>query len=171
MSDSPKFFGRYNHSQRSVLFGLVIGLALLVYFASSGLPKPRGSADEKEIQKLLERLMAADNASDVDNIMSFYADDAITMPPNDNIVIGKAAIAARYKAGFAKFKMEVSLSSDELEICGDWAFNRGKTNGRLIWHDGSNPTPLNDKYLMILRRQVDKSWKIARLMWSSQVKN
>jgi ketosteroid isomerase-like protein len=103
--------------------------------------------------------------------MSFYADDAITMPPNDNIVIGKAAIAARYKAGFAKFKMEVSLSSDELEVCDDRAFNRGKTSGRLIWHDGSNPTPLNDKYLMILRRQADKSWKIARLMWSNYSKN
>jgi ketosteroid isomerase-like protein len=67
--------------------------------------------------------------------------------------------------------MEVSLSSDELEVCGDWAFNRGSTRGRLIWHDGNNPTPLNDKYLMILRRQPDKGWKIARLMWSNYSKN
>jgi uncharacterized protein (TIGR02246 family) len=171
VNGSPKIFGLSNHSRQSVLFGFVAGLALLTYFVSSGLSKSQGDADEKEIQKLLDRLMAADNAGDADQIMSFYADDAIAMPPNDNIVVGKAAIAARYTAGFAKFKMEVSLSSDELEVCGDWAFNRGKTNGRLLWHDGSNPTPLNDKYLMILRRQADKSWKIARLMWSSQVKN
>ncbi|MCI0697491.1 DUF4440 domain-containing protein [candidate division KSB1 bacterium] len=171
VNSSQKLFGRYNHFQRSALFGLVVGLALLAYIASSGLPKPRGNADKAQIKKLLDQLMAADNAGGVDQIMSFYADDAITMPPNDNIVIGKEAIAARYKAGFAKFKMEVSLSSDELEICGDWAFNRGKTSGRLIWHDGSNPTPLNDKYLMILRRQAGKSWKIARLMWSHYPKN
>jgi uncharacterized protein (TIGR02246 family) len=171
VNESKKLFWRYKHSRRSVLFGFVAGLALLAYFVSLGLPKSQGDAEKKEVQKLLERLMAADNASDVDLIMSFYADDAITMPPNDNIVIGKAAIAARYKAGFARFKMEVALSSDELEVCGDWAFNRGKTNGRLIWHDGSNPTPLNDKYLMILRRQTDKSWKIARLMWSNYPQN
>lgn len=57
------------------------------------------------------------------------------------------------------------------EICEDWAFNRGTTSGRLIWRDASKPTLLNDKYLMILRRQADKSWKIARLMWSSVAKN
>ena len=171
MNGSQKLFGRYDHFQRSALFGFIIGLALLAYFASSGLPNPRGNADKNDIQKLLNQLMAADNAGDVDQIMSFYADDAITMPPNDNIVIGKAAIAARYKAGFAKFKMEVSLSSDELEVCEDWAFNRGTTRGRLIWHDGSNPTPLRDKYLMILKRQPGNTWKIARLIWSSYAKN
>ena len=171
MKGFPKIFGLHNHFQRNRLFGFVAGLALLGYFISSGLPKSQDSAGEKEIQKLLDGLMAADNASDVDRIMSFYADDAVTMPPNDHIVTGKAAIAARYKAGFAKFKMEVSLSSDELEVCGDWAFNRGKTSGRLLWHDCSNPTPLNDKYLMILRPQPDKSWKIARLMWSSYPQN
>jgi uncharacterized protein (TIGR02246 family) len=158
---------------RLVAFGMALGFFVLRSHASSNQPEPINKSpakivfDQEKIQQLLDRLMAADNASDVDQIMSFYADDAMTMPPNDHIVIGKAAIAARYKAGFAKFKMEVSLTSDELEICGDWAFNRGKTNGRLIWHDGGNPTPLNDKYLMILRRQADKSWKIARLMWSN----
>jgi uncharacterized protein (TIGR02246 family) len=171
MNGSQKRFGRHKHSRPNALFGFVAGFVLLAYFVSSGLPKSQNDADEKAILKLLDRLMAADNAGDVDQIISFYADDAITMPPNDNIVIGKAAIAARYKAGFAKFKMEVSLSSDELEVCGDWAFNRGKTSGRLIWHDGSKPTSLNDKYLMILRRQADKSWKIARLMWSKYPPN
>ncbi len=105
MNGSQQLFGRYDHSQRSASFGFVAGLALLAYFASSGLPKPRSNADEREIQKLLDGFMAADNAGDVDQIMSFYADDAITMPPNDNVVSGKAAIAASYKAGFARFKI------------------------------------------------------------------
>jgi uncharacterized protein (TIGR02246 family) len=143
---------------------------MLAYHPSPALHQSPND-DNESVRKFLDGLMAADNAGDVERIISHYADDAISLPPNDGAVIGKEAIAARYKAGFAKFKMEVTLSSDETQVCGDWAFNRGITKGRLVWHDGSASTLLNDKYLMILRKQADDSWKITRLMWSSNAKN
>ncbi len=118
------------------------------------------------VRQVIERVIAADNAGDVDAVMAQYAADAVLLPPGAPAVAGAAAIRARYAAGFQQFRLEVAFESHETRVAGDWAFDRGVTRGRLVWHDGRPPTPLADHYLMVLIRQPDGAWKIARLMWS-----
>ena len=131
----------------------------------------RGVSDESAsmtILTLLERLMEADRNADVEAISSFYARDAILMPPTGPIVRGRSTIRNRYEEGFKRFRLDVQCESEELRVVGTWAFSRGRTYGRFIWLDGTGPTPFADKYLMILKESEPGVWEIHTLMWNPE---
>lgn len=125
--------------------------------------------DMAQVKDVLKQIIAADNAMDVDRIASLYEEDAINLPPNGPAVQGRAAIKERYRSGFAQAKLELSFISEETHVGGDCAFDRGITKGRNVWRNGDPPTEFEHKYVMLLRRQADRSWKIARLIWNSNV--
>lgn len=120
-----------------------------------------------EVEIVVKGIIAADNAGDLEAVLAHYADDAVLLPPNGPIVEGKDAIRERYRAGFEQFRFDVSIAISETKVSGEWAFNRGATQGKLIPHDGGDAVTLNDQYLMILRRMPGGAWKIARLIWNS----
>ena len=91
------------------------------------------------------------------------------LPPNGATVTGHAEIQARYRQIFSTTKLRLENRTAELHVSGHWAYIRGVTLGEALRVDGGAPTEINDKYLMILRRQEDASWKIARLVWSKNL--
>ena len=125
--------------------------------------------DVAAVTNVLREIIAADNAMDVDRIASLYEEDAVNLPPNGPAVQGRVAIKERYRSGFAQAKLELSFISEETHVGGEWAFDRGITKGRNVWRNGDPPTEFEHKYVMLLRRQADGSWKIARLIWNSNV--
>jgi ketosteroid isomerase-like protein len=54
---------------------------------------------------------------------------------------------------------------DEARVAGEWAFVRGKNTGVMRPRSGGEARALNDVFVMILQRQGDGQWKIARLIW------
>jgi uncharacterized protein (TIGR02246 family) len=128
-----------------------------------------GAGEIAQIKKVLAEIIAADNASNVERIVALYDEDAVLLPPVGLAVVGKAAIKERYRQGFEKAKLEVAFHSEETQVTGAWAFDRGLTRGRNFWSDGSEPTKFEHKYLMILKRQPDGAWKIARLIWNNNL--
>jgi uncharacterized protein (TIGR02246 family) len=123
------------------------------------------SVGSAEIQSLLDRLMTADNRSDVEAVLACYATDAVLQPPGGDSVEGIQNIRPRYEALFASSRLEVAMEADSIEVKGDLAFSRGVTRGRTVPRDGSPPRPIHDRYLMVLRRDPTGDWKIAVLMW------
>jgi uncharacterized protein (TIGR02246 family) len=126
-----------------------------------------GSPLELEaIRQVISGIIRADNAGDAAAVMSFYADDSVLLPPNDSPVVGKDAIRSRYEEGFRHFRFDISSTSDETRVFGEWAFDRGTTSGRTIPKESDAARQVHDKYVMILHREVNGSWKIARLIWN-----
>ena len=123
-------------------------------------------ADIAAVRRMLTAIMSADNARDLNAVMALYADDAALLPPDEKAVTGKESIRPRYQSLFDQFNPEISISHDEIMTDGDWAFARGMTTGKMTPRNGGAAKTVNDKYLMILRRQPDGTWRIARLMWS-----
>jgi len=136
----------------------IIGVSL----DTSAAQKP---ADAKAVAEVLSGIVAADNAADLEAVISHYSDDAVLLPPNDKPVTGKAAVRARYEEGFRHFRFDIAYTSDETEIFGDWAFIRGTIRGRTIPRDETPGRTLNEKYVMILHREKS-GWKISRLIWN-----
>lgn len=134
--------------------------------ALAGCAAAPSGGDLAGVNAALAGLIAADNAGDVEAIASFYAPDAALLPPTGPPVQGRAEIRRRYEAGFERFALEVALETAETQAADGWAFSRGVTKGRYLWRDGSQPTALEDKYLMILKRDARGAWKVAALMWS-----
>ena len=124
-------------------------------------------ADVEAINSLRDEFIALDNASDAAGLASLYTNDAVLMPPNEAAVTGNQAIESWFQTTFDQFTTEFTVASQELEVVGDLAFDWGAYMTALTPKAGGEPTEDRGKYIMILRKQVDGSWKIARDIWSS----
>jgi ketosteroid isomerase-like protein len=104
---------------------------------------------------------------DLDSLVSVYAEDVISLPPNQPARVGKAAVQAMWEETLSDFAVEVSVSVEEVEVAGGWAFERGTFNMRLSPRAGDAPIEVTGKYLDVLRQQADGSWKYSRVSWNS----
>ena len=124
-------------------------------------------ADVEAINSLRDEFIGLDNASDAAGLASLYTNDAVLMPPNQAAVTGNQAIESWFQTTFDQFTTEFTVASEELEVVGDWAFDWGAYMTALTPKAGGEPTEDRGKYIVILRKQVDGSWRIVRDIWNS----
>lgn len=112
-------------------------------------------------------LVKALNATDLDAFMVPVADDVVWMshggPPAD---VGKETVRSAYKAFFEERTPNLAVSSDEVVVSGDWAFDRGTWVSIKSDKRGVPRERLESCYVMIWRRQLEGDWKIARSIWN-----
>ncbi len=124
-------------------------------------------ADVEAINSQRDEFITLNNANDAAGLASLYTNDAMLMPPNQTAVSGKQEIQSWFQTTFDQFTSEITLASEELEVVGDWAFDRGFYLIALTPKAGGEATEDRGKYITILRKQVDGSWKLARDIWNS----
>ena len=135
-------------------------------------PEPAAEAaqqaeDVAALDAHVEAFEAAANAGDAAALAALHTDDAIRMPPNEPSVIGKEAITAWFQTRFEQFTQKLTLSSEEGEVAGDWAFRRGTYTSAATPKAGGEPIQDDGKYLVIMQKQPDGSWKTFRAIWNS----
>ena len=137
---------------------LATGLAATLAFTGS--VGGQGKTDPA-LDKLAADWAAAFNAKDAAKIASFYADDAVVMPPNQPIVKGRANIEAHFKGEIQQGATNFQLKPVESAISGSQAFEVGTSTMTL-------PGGQTDvgKYLVVLQR-VGNDWKIAYDIYNS----
>ncbi len=106
-------------------------------------------ADVEAINSVREAWVTADNNSDLDGVMAVFTDDVVFMLADEPTLTGKEALRSWYFVGPG-----YEMSSDEVVVAGDWAFDRG------TFSDGDD----TGRYLGILQRLPEGSWKYARVM-------
>jgi len=131
------------------------------------------AADLKAIHALSDKYAAALNSRDVAASVATYTDDAILMVQYTPAFEGKQAIQSGHESGFKSYadrSIAVTFSSTpvETEVADDWAYQRGNYTDTFTPKSGK-PMVDSGKYLSILKRQPDGSWKTHRLMRSSNV--
>ncbi|MDA2931058.1 DUF4440 domain-containing protein [Acidobacteria bacterium AH-259-O06] len=146
------------------LIGLVVCLGACAPAAEEPVEQTTTTeADAEAIKKLHQEAVAAFNAGDLDALMAFWTDDPVYMPAGVPAVHGKEKIRDFY----TEFKAQANvLSSEEVVIAGEWAFERGTFSGAITPKEGSEPVQVSGKFLDIWQRQSDGSWKIARAIWN-----
>ena len=126
-----------------------------------GLPDaaPTREADLQRIDRLREEFLVLNRAKDAAGVANLHADDVVLMAPNSEAVVGRDALQALLQRSYdSPDETSVDFSSEEVEVLGEWAFARGT-------YVQTGPAD-SGKYLQILKRQPDGSWKYARNMWS-----
>ncbi len=131
------------------------------------------AADEATLRQLdAEWSRAAGTARDVEKTISYFADDAVVMPPNIPTLTGKEAIRSLWKSmlespsfsgGWKATKVEVARSGDLAYVSGNYEFNETDPAG--------NPITDKGKYLEVWRKQADGSWKCVADMFNSDLPN
>lgn len=149
-------------------YGIVL-VAPLILSCLEGCKQETASleADVEAINQLRQQEVAAAEAGDVNALMSLRVEDFVAMPPDHQAVTGEAEVRVWLTTVLEQVDLEETVSSHEVVVAGDWAYDRGVFTGKATPKAGAEAIQLDGKYLWILRRQPDGSWKYAIHMWSS----
>lgn len=91
------------------------------------------------------------------------------MPPGEAAVVGKDNILARNSAVFEPFDVSMSITNEEVVAEGNWAYARGVYEATLTPKAGGEDIKVDGKYVTILQKQPDGTWKIYRDIFNSNV--
>jgi uncharacterized protein (TIGR02246 family) len=123
--------------------------------------------DKENVRAVDAQWARAAKAGDGEAIAALYAPDAILLPPGEPMVKGDAA--KKYWVDFTNgFSGPTELNTMAVEGGGDVASAVGTYRMTLTPRKaGAKPLPTEEgKYLEVLKRQDDGSWKIIYDMWS-----
>ena len=126
-------------------------------------------ADEEAINAIWSTYESSLEAGDIEAWLSLWTEDGVQMPPNEPPVIGKNQLRTRNGGALDIFAVEIDITNQEVGVAGDWAFSRGIYTATFAPKDGSEPIPVDGKFMTILKRQGDGAWKIHRDIFNSSV--
>jgi uncharacterized protein (TIGR02246 family) len=123
-------------------------------------------ADVAAISQLLKQYCQAANDSNLDAFMSLWDDNAIRQEPDQPSIHGKEQIYKHFEMTFNEFGGDIEIYGDtEIQVTGpSWAYCRGTFTFDLTPKQGGPVTHLDGKWMDILKKQADGSWKIYRDM-------
>lgn len=139
------------------LAGRALGV---LWFETSG-----ESGAARGVQGAVEELFLADNRNDIDRLAACFEEDAVWMPPTGEVVSGRSAISAWYRARHARWAPRLSASVVDLQVEKSRAVVQGSARGALVPACGGAPVPVDDSFVMILSKDANNGWKVARLFW------
>jgi uncharacterized protein (TIGR02246 family) len=124
--------------------------------------------DEAAIAQLRESWISAWKQGNVAAATALYASDANDMNNHQPTAAGSAAIQSAIEGTFnAMTPTSVVLTSEKTAVSGDMAYDRGTFDFTLTPKAGGAPVRDTGRYLVVLRKQADGSWKLAELMGNS----
>ena len=142
---------------------LVITLAMLCFTLSC--QEQDTEADIAAITALYDQYCLAANTNNLNLFISCWDDDAIRLEPDRSSIFGKEDIRAFFKVLYDQFNLNIVIYGDtEIQVSKDMAFGRGTATLSLTPKEGGPTTHFDVKWLDILKRQTDGSWKIYRDM-------
>ena len=128
------------------------------------------AADTEAIGTLRTAWVAAFNAEDAAKTAALYTPDAIRMEDNMPPIKGREAIQKGLSEVMSAYDCDISVTSEELVIAGNWAFDRGNFMSHLMPKDPKQQMIMDQgKYLAVLHKQPDGSWLLAREIGNSNV--
>jgi len=128
-----------------------------------------GCAKKVDLEAERAALMKADadwaatlTAKSVDGFTSYFAADAIVMPPHLPILVGVDAIRAWVNTSMSLpgFSVVWTVNSADVSASGDMGYTLGTFIFSATMPDGSNITDPG-KYTTVWKKQADGSWKVA----------
>jgi uncharacterized protein (TIGR02246 family) len=122
--------------------------------------KPNLATEEKTLRAEAAAWFAAGAAKDAVKFSSYYAADAMLLPPNAPVVTGKDKITA-YWVNFMKtpglgvaggpVKIVVAQSGEMAWEYGTFRLTTNDATGKPVTHNG--------KYVVVWKKQADGKWK------------
>lgn len=142
-------------------------LALAACAKSPVAPQYDKAADEAEIRAIIDGIARDFSFSDTSGMSRYYADDAVFLgldSPEQNGL-------SQWREDVARIALDIPpdqqasflMQSDEIEIAGDLAYERGTYT---IQQPDSSGTlrPWTFRHIHIFKRQADGHWKAWRMM-------
>jgi uncharacterized protein (TIGR02246 family) len=124
------------------------------------------SAEElAAVQAVGRAQQAAINAEDVGSIVALYTPDAVSLPPGWELLQGREAIRRFWEGQVTGVQGTGSYTTTTITGANDLAYEAGTYTYTYTDTAGVTRTRYG-KYLAVLKRQADGSWKLAADTWN-----
>ena len=162
------------HFSGALVMGVTAAAVLACHTESSGSKKAvaveLAAEDLAGIRAADSAFAAAANAGDVDQVAAVYANDAVLLPPNLPPQRGRTAIRNFWGGLLRSYTLNFEIGSDTVEGRGDLAYNVGHYRFTAVPKEKTNPGMADEgKFVEILKKQADGSWKYAVDMYNSNL--
>ncbi len=149
----------------------ILVLAVVLMLAVAGCaPKVDDPKDVAAIKAMVEAWGPGITAGDVAALTGQFADNAVRLPPNQPILVGKEAVRSDLQAYLNRYRQEEVDVAEEVRVVGDLAYVRGTAKARAT-PKATGAAVIDDsgKWVTVFRRQSDGSWKIVVDIWNSNL--
>jgi uncharacterized protein (TIGR02246 family) len=111
------------------------------------------------VRRLDADFMRTVNAKDAGGLVAaFYAQNAVMMPPDQPIVKGRKQIQTFFQGLIDHGLSRLQIKTTNIEGAGEFAYGRGTYTLEITPPDGP-PVHDSGKYVVVYRRQRDRSWR------------
>ena len=125
------------------------------------------SEDIAAIKQLAEDWRAGWIAGDAEFVLSLYADEPVLMPSGQPAIFGKENIRPLYEAVMKEVELKSQYKVMDVEASGDLGYFWCSYTLTATPKAGGETFEVSGKYICIVKRQDDGSWKITKLMDNS----
>jgi uncharacterized protein (TIGR02246 family) len=149
---------------RSVLAPI---LTVLVVGCAKAPPSVDLDAEKAELMQASRNWASTVSSGNLDSMVSYWADDAVVMPPGEAALVGKEAIRG-YVAGMLavpRFSITWEPEQAEVSVSGDMGYLVERNTATFTDSTGTRQTHLS-KAITIWRKNPEGQWKCVVDGWS-----
>jgi ketosteroid isomerase-like protein/ribosomal protein L37E len=129
---------------------------------------PALSRTEAALRQMTQDWALACNNRQLDDLLAFYATDALVLRPNFPAVRGTAAIREFFCAALDSGLGDVEMEPFRVELLGDFAYEAGRCQMLVPVAVGKRREE-RGKYVVVFARQTTGEWKAVVDSWSSDL--
>jgi uncharacterized protein (TIGR02246 family) len=122
------------------------------------------------IEKLHQDDVAATLTRDLDALTALWDQDGVLLQPGQPPIIGKTAFREFLKQTFAQSAsskvLKYAPQIQNVQVEGRIAYEWGFFDSTVRSSEDEQPMNFRARFVRILRRQPDGSWKFSRVMWA-----
>lgn len=126
--------------------------------------------DIDAIRQIAAAMAKAEVSGDAEWLKTTLTPDIVIMPPGVPPIEGIEACAEWMRGVLdsvqREFKTDLTYSTVEITVSGDWAFERGTYCQTLTSRASGDVSEEIGKYLRVYFNAGDGPWKVARIIWN-----
>ena len=137
----------------------------------SGARKKRGNGDAEDrhdVEHQNLRFREAVCAGRMEGIAELYAQDAVLLPPNRDIILGREDISLYWQGIMQQGVEDIVLMTIDVHACDDTLYEIGRYDLRMQ-PPGKEAVGDRGKYVVIWKRTSDGSLKIQTDIWNTNM--
>lgn len=122
------------------------------------------------VEKNWEQYSSSLTEGDPELFLSIHDEEIVKMPPDTPAFFGIQALETKIRVGLEALDYEdFSINLEEVEADGGLGFARGTYTFTVTVRSSGTTINYDGKFLTVLKRQADGSWKIYRDCFNSNV--
>lgn len=145
----------------SIIFILIICFSIFLCICREKDNKISNKVDIALIKDFLSHSGEAVNNGDIEAEVNRFTEDGIYMWPDAPSIVGHDSLRKWFTDRFSKVDVKIENLSEELVVSDKWAFERGTYIAKIQPKRGGELVIIRGKYLNILKKQSDGTWKIS----------